>query len=124
MNPTLMTDRINKSMEKKTIKITITGNNASLTVETEDTRGRKKTEPGMSGQRNNDINNSLARVINASKQNDYTVLVNGINAEDLEILMEPEDRPVNSLGDKFLNWLKTYDIPRRQAKADRSKKKV
>ena len=121
-------------MEKKTIKITIGTDpethqsTANLVIENEGIRNRlpyKETEPGISGQRTKNIDNSLARVIDAAATDkNCTVLVNGINAKDLKILMEPGDRPVNSLGDKFLNWLKTYDSTRRQAKADRLEKKV
>lgn len=93
-------------MEKKLVKITISGARAEFSVETRDQRGRLiKYDPGMDGLRTKTVDQALARVIDMfGNDPNYTIEVNGISVNTLLPKGSSE-----SLGNRFLRWLDQED---------------
>lgn len=92
-------------MEKKLVKITVTGMRYTFSVDTFNTRGQRvDSDPGVDSLRNKTNDQALASVIDKFGKNpNYTIKVNGILVNTLP------GKPSESLGNRFLRWLDQYD---------------
>ena len=104
-----MTDRINKSMEKKIISITVEPERYKVSVDTHSVdpytkQVRVTTDPGIDGQRTSDNDEGLARLVDRySKLPNYTIKVSRDGENFQSVNDRREDKAVK---DRFLRWLR------------------
>ena len=102
-----MTDRINKSMEKKIVTITATGERYTLSVDTFNEQGRFiKNDPGIDSLRTPINDSALASLVDRySKLPNYTIKV----SDDGKTFQSVKDLPGRgddkTVKDRFLRWL-------------------
>ena len=93
-------------MEKKIVVITVTGHKIELVIETRKQLDDRliKTDPGIKALRNDSVESSIAHTLNKfANQKDYSFFV---NKQDIRRMASGRE---DSLGQRFLNWLKKYD---------------
>ena len=97
-------------MEKKIVVITVTGHKIELVIETRKQLDDRliTTSPGIKSVRTDSIESSIAYTINKfANQKDYSFFV---NKQDIRRMASGH---ADSLGQRFLNWLKKYDAEAR-----------
>ena len=104
-----MTDRINKSMEKKIISITATGERYTLSVDTFNEQGRFiKNDPGIDGQRTPVNDSALASLVDkytTPRNSNYTIKVSS-DGKTFKSVKDLLGRSDDTVKDRFLRWLR------------------